>query len=347
MHMLTKLEIYIRAHMLLLIIYLFAHNCAAAPMNVTANEQYVAVMRSDEYVLSSGLIGQFPSIFIGLLHIAVLPPDPTAPPSTPYRISTTVWHDVGFATNISLMGYAKAGVNAPTNLPLIVLAGTSATSNVSACPIQGTYVITEQFLQNLRAGLVYAQIRTAQNTGNLRGQIYSRRDAMFAAMGLAPGSLDPQYGMSIFQIVVINGRSNYLLMNYWVVSLYRDGLVGATTGGTNYTPAAVFGQIPPAQTTYATLLIANATSTGPVVPYNLAITGYPLVGPGSTDLILTITTTSTFTVFSQLFRVAYYTDYLVLLNNGTGSPAIHAQPMSWGAMAMLTCAITMLINSHI
>lgn len=307
--------------------------------DVLAHEQYVAVMHSEEYVLPNGTVGQYPSLFIGLFFMAVrLQPD-----NVTYMIQTVVWHQIGYATNITLDGPAPAGQNPVSPLPLIVLALGYAAAPAN-CPIVGAYIVDQAFINNLRAGHMFVQIRTATYTGNVRGQIYSRHDAAVAFMGNTPGSLIPTVGMAIIQGVAIKDRPNFAYMNFWMVSNYVEGVFVAIAGGTNYTPLAVFGEIGAGNTYPPGSLVISEPGAGPVVTEKMLFTNYPLVGPGSTGLVLTIQVSQLMTVFSQFCRVVRYNDFDIYNSNGTASAAAAgsilldsgSRTLMWSASAILS-----------
>lgn len=333
------------AHVFLISILLISfgtHTRTAFVPDVLAHEQYVAVMHSEEYVLPNGTVGQYPSLFIGLFYMAVrLQPD-----NITYSLQTVVWHQIGYATNITLDGPAPPGQNPVSSLPLIVLALGYA-AEPSNCPIVGSYFVDQAFMNSLRSGKLFVQIRTATFTGNVRGQIYSRHDAAIAFLGNSPGSLIPTMGMAVIQGVVIQGRPNFAFMNYWIVSNYVEGVFMAIAGGANYTPLAVFGEIGAGNTYPPGSLVISEPGTGPVVTTKMLFTNSPLVGPGSTGLVLTIQVSQLITVFSQFCRVVRYNDFDIYNSNGTSSAAAAGsilmdrknQMIMWGTSSILSALL--------
>ena len=89
---------------MILLLALLAGAAAGAVIDVLAKEQYVAVMRAEEYVQPDGSPNTAPSLFIGLIHVAVTPN-----PDGSYGLGTTVWHDVAKATIIYISGPAQPG----------------------------------------------------------------------------------------------------------------------------------------------------------------------------------------------------------------------------------------------
>jgi hypothetical protein len=320
----------------------------AAPVDVSQHEQYVAVMRAEEFVLPDNTVGQIPSTFIGLIHMALaLQLDNTT------RLVTTVWHQVDFATSVIVNGPAAAGHN-PTPalqlLPQFVLASGAAAA-ASNCPIQGSFLIpSASVVLALRMGLLFAQIQTGTATGNLRGQFYPRRDALVAFIGNVPGALSPDRGMAVFRAHRVPNVASFVYLDYWILSTYTGGNFSAITGGANFIPVAVFGQIP-AQSTAVTLLITPSFvppgQQGPVLPLTEVFTGFPLVGVGSSELVLTLDVGGPQIVFSQFCRVAVYTDFNVFLFNATsGSGGAAVVPSLFLLALSLTVVCFLLVDGY-
>jgi hypothetical protein len=331
----------LQSFLILLLLTALSHE-----VNVTSVEQYVAVMRLEEYVPQPANNGTLSSLFIGLIHISVT--SFASPPANPnYVLETTVWHQVDFANNISINGPAAAGQLAPS-LPLLVLAAGPAVLPTN-CPLQGSWTVDAAFMRFLRAGLMYVQIQSSQAAGDLRGNIYSRRDALVAFIGNTPGAFAADQGMAVIQAVqVTGGRAStsqtgspqrLVYLKYWILTRYTSGTFAFITGGTNYTNAGIFAPIPAGQTTNVTLTITpyvvNPGDEAPVQFFNTIFNSFPFYGPGSSNIVLVLQGVQQFVVFSQFIAMAVWNDYEVLSSNGTNPYTSETSPSHASTITIL------------
>lgn len=326
---------------------------AGMVIDIAAQEQYTAVMRAEEFVNADGSLGPQPpvSVFIGLLHVAVVsgggPGDMTA------TIQTTVWHQVAFATLVAINGPAAPGKLPPAGqqaVPLLTLAAGGA-ATADKCPIQGTWTVSTQLLAWMRANLLFATIVSpagvGAGSGNLRGAVYSGRDALVAFLGGTPGARgDASRGMGVFRAVPVASPPGWkggalCYLNFWILSPFTEGQFASVSGGANFTSNAVFGLIPAGQSTAVTLAISDPTVQAPVVTLATAYTEDPIVGVGSTNMVLILNVAQQRIIFSQVLHVAYYTDYLAFNSNGTSAGAA-LRPAWWLAAAAATAAAVMI-----
>jgi len=322
---------------------------AGMAINITSNEQYTSVMRAEEYVYPNGTLGPTPplSLFVGLLHVSVV-----AYGATTATIQTTIWHQVAFATQVAINGPASPGQLPPAGqqlVPLLLLAQGAAAGSAN-CPMQGTWVVTLQFLTWMRNNLLFASVSAAGDvnggTGNLRGAVYSGRDALVTFMSGTPGAAGTTTtGMGIFRAVPFSAptiKTPLVYLNYWILSLYTEGQFQTVSGGlSNLTSSAVFAPIPAGQSTAVTAVVSTPGS-GPVVPQSYAYTEYPIVGIGSTNMLLILEVAQQRIYFAELLHVAWWKDYQVFLTNGSSTnsagPALEP-PFS----ASLVLALTLIL----
>lgn len=289
--------------------------CAQGVINVETDEQYVCVARSEEHVMMNGLLSPETSLFIGLFHLSVTngsSPSPT--------IETTVWHQIEFAANITINGPAAPGALPPPGmqiLPLLTLANTNAMAGAINCPIRGTWMVDSVFMGHLRNSKLFCEVRssTLAGSGNIRGQIYSRRDALVAFLGDSA-----ENGMGVFLAHMLTPETTYL--DYWILSksVSATSVFQAIRVSDGYLPVAVF----------ASNNVNNDTSLGvkrwisvpevkgPVVLLTDVFTGFPFTGPGSSNLILTNLDSDTISRYTQFYRIAIYSDIDIMNTNGTG-----------------------------
>jgi hypothetical protein len=300
----------------LIVIYL-KQNMVFGVINVTSNEQYACVLRSEEYVDYRSNIGIEPSLFIGLMHISVVS-------IVPFIIETTLWHSVGFAVNSSINGPAKQGQLPPESsliLPLLTLSSTNAATSSANSPIIGIWTVSESFIKNMRDGMLFCQIQTETSSGNLRGHIFPRRDVLVAFLGDSA-----ENGMGIFKANRIKGSTNNLVyLDYWILSKIssNDTIFQGIQAGSTYLPVAVFisneGQGGVVENTIPVKLWISTPENGPSIQENIVFTGYPLVGPGSSNLILSSIDFDIISRFTQFYRLADYRDILVFNSNVSNS----------------------------
>lgn len=302
------------------------------PINITSNEQYTCVLRSEEYVDYFGNVGQTPSLFIGLIFISVISLDPPT-------IQTVLWHQVSFAVNATINGPVdpNGGTNpASVLLPLITLASTNAAAGSANCPITGTWIVDDFFMDYLRSSRLLCQIESGTNTGNLRGQIFSkytpasgratyRRDAFVAFLGPMA-----ENGMAVFRAHVLPppaAPNSLVYLDYWILSKISSAsaVFQAIQAGNGYLPVALFEANPDPDADNSILVKRwiSLPELGPVVPYSMAITGNPIFGPGSSNLILTVLDADLINTFTSFYRLAYYTDMDVFKSNTSSTTLPH------------------------
>lgn len=286
---------------------------AQSTVNVWADEQYATVLCSSNYVYNNGTIGAIPSLFIGLFHLSI-----EEGPGLLYTMTTVVWHQVDFATQIE-MRVAPEGVANTELLPAYILA-TGAAATASNSPIFGSFTIDAVFLNYLRQSLVYVQVLANQPAGLLRGQLQSRRDVLVAFPSLSAftgTNYDATAGMALVYFQPAPQR-RFVTLTYWILSRYAAPSVwNANDGFTNFTTAVIFGTIPVTQTTGVTLTITPDGAVPIVCEEPLVYTSPtrdlpgqtgPITGPGSSKLVLVRQGNFIEETFSDFIRLAYYED---------------------------------------
>lgn len=325
--------------MFILIILSMSWVSLGANVNVTSNEQYACVMRSEEYVNYNGIVGELPSLFIGLLHISVTS---LSPPT----IETTLWHSVGFAVNATINGPVSPGQLPPPSaliLPLITLTSTNAATSSTNCPIKNTVIVDDVFLKYLRTSKLFGQIQSGSNTGNLRCHIHKRRDAAVAFLG--DGA---ENGMGVFRAHMINPARQFVYLDYWILSKISSAsaIFQGIMSGETYLPVAVFesneGEGGVEENTLPVKLWISTPGNGPVVPLTTAFTGFPMTGPGSSRLILTSFDSDIIERFTPFYRIAYYTDYQVFNTNSSFSQKVDDGDMMYEVIAIAVLFATLI-----
>lgn len=314
--------------------------------NVYANEQYATVMRAEDYVFNNGTIGALPSLFIGLFHMALVPG-----PGSMYTMTTLVWHQVDFATQIE-MRVAPVGVANTEPIPAYILAtGSGATASNS--PIFGSFLVDAVFVANLRASLVYVQVLASQVSGFLRGQLQSRHDVLVAFPSLTPFT-GTQYtataGMALLYAQPSPNQRGYVTLEYWILSRYvAPAIWNANDGYVNFSTAVIFGSIPVTQTTGVTLTITPNGVPLIIAPLNLVFTSRmennvggtgPITGPGSSRLVLVKQTSFLEETYSEFIRLAYYDDFAFVNTTGAG---IGIRPTMSGLLVFVVSIILLLL----
>jgi len=117
--------------MLFLFLFLLSYTSVQASINVFVNEQYLAVARAEEYVQPDGSPNTAPSVFIGLIHIAVTP----LLGGSTFTLSTTLWHNVAAATIVYINGPAAPGALPPSVVPLLTLVSGPAARSICMNPV--------------------------------------------------------------------------------------------------------------------------------------------------------------------------------------------------------------------
>jgi hypothetical protein len=321
-------------------------------VSVSAEIQYATVMRAEDYVFPNGTVGAFPSLFIGLAHMAVIP----IANSVMSTLQVTVWHQVEFATQIEIRD-APAGVANTDLLPLFIVASTGM-NNVAPvnCPIMVHFIVDPVFVSNLTKGLIYMQIISTnpiQPSGLLRGQFYSRRDVLVAFPSVNPFNglnYDATAGMALLYIQPSPNQPGYVTVEYWILSRYQSPAVwNANNGFVNFTTAIIFGPIPVTQTTAVTLTVFPAGAALIIAPLPIVFTARmsgnpggtgPITGPGSSKLVLTLQTSFLETIFSDFIRLAYYQDF-AFLNGSITSASTYTKP----SKAAATTALTLIVSA--
>jgi len=320
---------------LLILCMLAAANATFPPyVSVSAEMQYATVMRAEDYVFPNGTVGSFPSLFIGLAHMAVIP-IANSPMGT---LQVTVWHQVDFATQIELRA-APVGIANNDVLPLFVVAS-SMMGNVdpSNCPIMVSFIVDAVFMHNLTQNLIYMQIIASQSTGFLRGQFDSRRDVLVDFPSVNPFNgfnYDATAGMALLYIQPSFNQPGFVTVEYWILSRFRSPSVwNANDGFTNFSAAIFFNTIPVTQTTSVTLTVTPTGAPLIVARLDLVFTSRmdgnlggtgPITGPGSSRLVLALQGPFTYTIFSDFIRLAYYKDF-AFGNETSVSPAVLNTP---------------------
>jgi hypothetical protein len=208
--------------LLLLLLALAPSECAAVvPVNVSVPEQYATVLAWDQYVPTLAV----PSTFVGLLYLTVTPLNmaPGNLSANTYRVDTYLYHNIPFALVLAVYGPAARGAHNGSVL-LFHLNDPSTDPGSAGCPQTVSVVISERVVTWLRQGLLYAQIDSNGAGGELRGQIETRNDLYFCALG------DPAANASYTGAVVVRGYtvsisgvrqtlpSQPLGVDYWLLS---------------------------------------------------------------------------------------------------------------------------------
>ena len=302
-----------------LFLLLLVYAKAATIPGINSHEQYATVMRAEDYVFSSGAVGDYPSLFIGLFHMAVLGNVTTT-------VEITIWHGMEFAQQIEIRGPAERGLANNASLPLLVIAR-ALDGNIAPelCPLTRTFVVTAGFLQNLRTGLLYVQIIADQVSGHIRGQLEARRDVLvdFAS---PPGQYTAVDGMSILYVTLAEHQPGQVGVQYWILSRKKVGVFNAVTGSSNFSVAATFGPVPAGVTTDVSLVIASqgfylSIAESEVFSYPGSPPN-PLTGPGSSRLSLQYQGNFLTNVYSDYIRMPVTSDFAILngslQSNGSG-----------------------------
>jgi hypothetical protein len=254
--------------LLAIIILIMARQSKAGVPNpeYTAEDQYATVLVSNQYVPTQTI----PSPFFGLFYASVETLDKINKTTYTYTMTTLLWHNVAFATNIVIGGAVPAG---QTGVVLFTLSGVGVASSIY-CPFQSSYNVSQQFVDALRQGLIYVEISSdGQPTGQLRGQIVRRSDVYFAP--LREGTV----GLAIAKLYNITDPF-FAGMDFWMLSIVGLGSqfvgVSAQTGNINLT----LGIMPPPPPIVASLFFVNQYA----VERDVMIVKTPLYGPGSSLL---------------------------------------------------------------
>jgi len=190
-----------------------------------ADEQYATVLVGAGVVPAPAT----QSTFIGILYLSVAPLGHNR-----FRLTTTLWHDVSFATTAYVKGPAARGHSGLTLFSLVP-AGGSAES--TACPIRTTTTLDATGINMLRSGEFYAEITSgAVPGGALRGQIEPRSDVYVAFVNDPALSMsdDNTTGLALVYASSIGqdpeNPLSYVALDHWIVG--RTG-AGATFLGTD------------------------------------------------------------------------------------------------------------------
>lgn len=217
------------AFLLLILLYIkFIY--ASAPINVTSDEQYITLLRTEDYIDPSTQhhVSQ-PSVFIGIVHISVV---------SPTQIQVTGMHQVAIATKISLEGPVTGAGSASILPPIHVFATGLAASNGF---FQETLTLTPVVFGFLRANQLYVQITSGGATsGQIRGNIQTRHDIVVNFMSNSTGNTiykadDGILAMSHTPLANQPGRDE---ISYWMVT-------PLTTAGTFILANGVGQQVAP------------------------------------------------------------------------------------------------------
>lgn len=272
-------------------------------INVTTPVQFATVLVSEDYRPAVP-----PSQFFGLSFIAV------TQSGVMYALSITVWHQIQFATAITLNHYDNS--NGETLVLFVATGNEQATSN--NCPINVILYVDKHVLNFLNNGQMYMDITSdGQADGQLRGNFYRRNDLLIAFVNVyANGTLpdaDNYYatqGMAIVQIYTVpqQGHSpdSWLGFSYYIISagLYDGANFQALQVGTNNIVAYL------GNNTVGSVPATGIYDTGLALERKYAIVDSILYGPGSTEMFLTMlldNTTLVFTPFVRLYRPHAFT----------------------------------------
>jgi hypothetical protein len=270
-------------------------------INVTSPQQFATVLVSENYHPT-----QPPSQFFGMMFVSV------SPEGLLYALSVTVWHQVQFATEITLKNYDAAN---DYTLTFYVAQGSAASSN--NCPINVVILVDKKVLNLLNNGDIYVQISSGgQAGGQLQGNLYRRNDLLVAFVNIYNGTLPDatQYlatqGMAIIQIYTLpqqgSSPDSWLGFDYYLLSTgLPDGYnFQALQVGQNNIVAYLgnnsAGSVP----------VTGTWDTGRALQRMYAIVDSILYGPGSTEMYLTMlveNSTIIFTPFVRLYRPSAFT----------------------------------------
>lgn len=270
-------------------------------INVTSPLQFATVLVSENYRPT-----QPPSQFFGMMFVSV------SQEGLLYALSVTVWHQVQFATEITLKNY-----DAANNYTLTIYVAEGAAASSNNCPINVVVLVDKKVLNLLNDGDIFAQISSGgQSGGQLQGNLYRRNDLLVAFINLYNGTLPnaTQYlatlGMVIIQIYTLpqqgTGKDSWLGFDYYVLStgLPNGYNFQALSFGNNNIVAYLgnnsAGSVP----------VTGTWDTGRALQRMYAIVDSTLYGPGSTEMYLTMlvdNSTLLFTPFVRLYRPHAFT----------------------------------------
>jgi len=279
-----------------------------AYIDVTIPEQYCTVLRQEDFVSDSGTVGAYgPSQFIGLFFMTVKQNTPLL-----FEIQTTLWHQITFAVQAEIRGPAAVGKVNNAGLPIVLARSIDNDIDPVNCPIQSTYVVGPTFIDNLRNGLEYVQIWSNATSGEIRGQLQSRRDSLVNFMSTNPNHalFSAELGMSILYMsppqVPQPGRVG---LTHWILTRYPVGQFTALNYQQNFIPILPLGNL--TQQVYSVqLVITESPSTVDSVLYsNVVGSGLILYGPGSSVMALSLAIPNqTVIIFNQYVRLMNYQD---------------------------------------
>ncbi len=288
-------------YLLLTLLFCLRVHAAFPYINVTSPLQFATVLVSENYRPI-----QPPSQFFGMMFVSV------SQEGVLYALSVTVWHQVQFATAITLNNYDAAN---NYTLTLYVAEGSAASSN--NCPINVVVLVDKKVLDLLNNGDIYVQITSGgQAGGQLQGNLYRRNDLLVAFINIYNGTLPnatdylATLGMAIIQIYTVpqqgSGPESWLGFDYYVLSTgLPDGYnFQALQVGRNNIVAYLgnnsAGSVP----------VTGTWDTGRALQRMYAIVDSVLYGPGSTEMYLTMlvdNSTLIFTPFVRLYRPKAFT----------------------------------------
>lgn len=203
---------------------------ASALINVTSTEQYVTLMRTEDYINPSTQHHvSDPSVFIGIVHISVV---------SDTQIQVTGMHQVAIATKISLEGPVSGAGSASTLPSIHVFATGPGASNGF---FQATITLTPIVFGFLRTGQLYVEITSGGATsGRIRGNIQDRHDLLINFMSNNTGNtaFKADDGMLVLSYTPLSNQPGRDEVSYWMVT-------PLTTAGTFILANGVDQQIAP------------------------------------------------------------------------------------------------------
>jgi hypothetical protein len=233
--------------LLALLVHTAAAGVVIAP-NVSNPEQYATVLAWDQWVPSL----PSPSPFYGILWLTVTPiiMDAHNLTNNTYRIDTYLFHDVPFAMDASVFGPAPRN-SVDGSMRLFHLFYLNTTAESADCPQSVSVVVSEQVIIWLRQGLLFAEISSnGVDGGQLRGQIETRNDLYFCALG------DLRLNRTLTGAVIVRGYTvsvhgvlqtqpyQTLGIDLYVLSQTEWGTDFVGTPPNNTVPAINFGSMP-------------------------------------------------------------------------------------------------------
>lgn len=294
---------------LLLLLFVFGypvcHVSAAFPaINISTPIAYATVLVSENYSPP-----QPPSEFFGLLYVSV----GTSTIANMYGLSFTVWHQVQFATAITLNYY---DIKDNYTYSLDIATGSAASSN--NCPINVVLNIDKKLLNLLNNGDLFVRIfSNNQAGGQLQGNLYRQNDLVVAFIHdyenetvIDADNIYATLGMALIQIYSLKQQGtspdDYVGFTYYIIS------AGLPDGGDFQALQTSTGNIAAflGNNSVGSIPATGIWDTSIAIMRKYVIVDSILYGLGSTDMFLSMilnNSTLFFTPFVRMYRSKQFT----------------------------------------